>query len=77
MAEKLLKSQTGARQVAPGYSLFMTSWINLQIHDWFFHNFSDTDPYKLQWGPEKDDIFLLRRTVKDADGFASNTETPW
>ena len=77
MAEKLLKSQTGARHVAPAYSLFMTSWINLQIHDWFFHEFSATESYKVQWGPKKDDTFVLRKTVKDADGYAANTETPW
>ncbi|KAK9827996.1 hypothetical protein WJX81_006931 [Elliptochloris bilobata] len=77
VAEKLLKSQTGARSVASGYSLFMTSWINLQIHDWLFHNFSDEDPYKLQWGPNPNDTFLLRRTVFDSEGHAVNIETPW
>ncbi len=55
----------------------MTSWINLQIHDWFFHEFSDTESYKVQWGPRADNTFLLRKTVKDADGYAANTETPW
>jgi len=26
----------------------MTAWINLQIHDWFFHNVTDDDPWTLQ-----------------------------
>ncbi|KAK9836328.1 hypothetical protein WJX81_005572 [Elliptochloris bilobata] len=77
IAEKLLKSQTGKRNVAPDYSLFMTSWINLQIHDWFNHNVTDEDPYKVQWGPNDEDIFKLRKTVFDSEGIADNIETPW
>lgn len=34
IAEKLLKSSTGVRATGEPYSLFMTIWINLQIHDW-------------------------------------------
>ena len=26
----------------------MTAWINLQIHDWFFHNVTDDNPWTLQ-----------------------------
>ena len=50
IAEKLLKSEMGDRVAAPAgtYSLFMTAWINLQIHDWFFHNVTDDDPWTLQ-----------------------------
>ena len=50
IAEKLLKSETGDRVTAPEgtYSLFMTAWINLNIHDWFFHEVADADPWTLQ-----------------------------
>ena len=77
MATKLLTSPTGKRQVADDYSLFMTSWINLNIHDWFFHSFSNTDFYTAKWGPGKKDTFKLRKTIFDDEGFAANTETPW
>ena len=53
IAEKLLKSETGARLAAPEgtYSLFMSAWINLNIHDWFFHEVADADPFTLQACP--------------------------
>ena len=35
VAEKLLKSPTGVRATGEPYSLFMTIWINMQIHDWY------------------------------------------
>ena len=35
IAEKLLKSPTGVRATGEPFSLFMTIWINLQIHDWY------------------------------------------
>ena len=50
---------------------------HLQIHDWFFHEFSDTESYKVKWGPKADNTFRLRKTIKDAEGYAANTETPW
>ena len=55
----------------------MVAFGRLQIHDWFFHEFSDTESYKVKWGPKADNTFLLRKTIKDADGYAANTETPW
>ena len=58
-------------------SLFMSTWISLQIHDWFFHDFTDDEPWTLKYGPGKKDTFKLRRTIIDEDGHALNTETPW
>ncbi len=78
VAEILLKNTDGHRQTAGIYSMWMTSWINLMLHDWVFHDTVPEDPYKLQWGPDKEkDIFLLKKTVKDAQNFTFNTQTPW
>lgn len=49
----------------------------LQIHDWFFHEFTDDNPWTMKWGPGKKDTFQLRRTIIDKNGHAINTETPW
>jgi hypothetical protein len=77
VAEKLLKSKGGPRATAPIYNLWMTSWINFNLHDWVFHAHDPQDPYLLRWGPKKGDTFKLRRTKFDEDGFTRNTETPW
>lgn len=55
----------------------MSTWINLNIHDWFFHEFADEEPWTLKYGPGKTDTFKLRRTIIDENGHALNTETPW
>jgi hypothetical protein len=48
-----------------------------QIHDWFFHEFTDDAPWTLKWGPGKKDTFKLKRTIINENGHAINTETPW
>lgn len=78
IAEKLLKSPDGAkRQTADIYNLWMTSWINFNLHDWVFHDHVPEDPYIMRWGPKETDTFKLRRTKFDDEGFSTNTETPW
>ena len=77
VAEKLLKNRSGKRDTAAPFNMWMTSWINLNLHDWVFHDSVDQDPYTLQWGPKTSDTFELRRTALDSEGFTGNTQTPW
>ena len=58
-------------------SLFISTWVNVVIHDWFFHEFTDEEPWTLKHGPGEGDTFKLRRTIIDENGHALNTETPW
>lgn len=77
VAERLLRSKDGQRQAAAPFNMWLSSWININLHDWIFHDTVPEDPYTLQWGPSKNDTFRLRRTALDAEGFTTNTQTPW
>ncbi|KAK9827977.1 hypothetical protein WJX81_003657 [Elliptochloris bilobata] len=78
VAEKLLKTPEGKeRATAPDFSMFLSLWINLQLHDWSFHEVSNDSSWKLQYGPGKDDTFVLRKSYFDEGGHCINTETPW